>query len=162
MPDPAADRLVINDLLTRFFQAFDDHDWAMLRRCLCDEIFADYSSFRGVPAAMIAADDYVAQRRTALQALRTQHNFLNLRVEPGRPGTAAARCNYIIHRFHPSFDGANGRCFHSYGDYFFEFADAAGGWRISRITQHLLHNDGDKEIHGATRTPDRGDGGGSR
>jgi hypothetical protein len=158
MADPTIDTLAINDLLTRFFQAFDDKNWTMMRDCLCEEVFTDYSSFRQVPPATISAGTYVEQRRSALQALDMQHNFLNLRVESdAAAGTATARCNYIIHRFHPSFDGLNDHYFHSYGHYLFAFARTGGRWRISRITQHLLRNEGNREIHGATRTRDTQD-----
>jgi hypothetical protein len=149
--DPVVHTLAIQDLLTRFFQAFDDKDWPALRACLCDEVFTDYSSFREVRAAMIPADTFVEQRRIALQALDMQHNFLNLRVELDSAAAAAtARCNYIIHRFHPSLDGDD-RYFHSYGHYFFAFVNVTGRWRISRITQSLLRNQGDRQVHGATR-----------
>jgi hypothetical protein len=159
--EESAAKLAINDLLTRFFQAFDDHDWQMMRGCLCDEVYTDYSSFRDVPAATIAGDRYVEQRRTALQALDMQHNFLNLRVDldEENTSTAKARCNYIIHRFHPSFDGNNDHYFHSYGHYFFGLRKIGSGletaeWRISSIVQNLLRNHGNREIHGATRTLD--------
>jgi hypothetical protein len=153
MSDVAAHRLSINDLLARFFQAFDDKNWPMMRDCLCDEVFADYSSFRDEPPSTISADLYVEQRRTALQALNMQHNFLNLRVEVDLAGeSASARCNYIIHRFHPSFDGVNHHYFHSYGHYLFAFVNVGGTWKISRIVQSLVHNHGNREIHGATRT----------
>ena len=154
MSDAATETCSINDLLTRFFQAFDDKNWPMLRECLCDEVFTDYSAFRGVPASTISGDAYVDQRRSALYSLDMQHNFLNLRVEwnaAAESNTAAARCNYIVHRFHPSFDGSNDQYFHSYGHYVFGFAKISGVWRISSIVQHLLRNEGNREIHGATR-----------
>jgi hypothetical protein len=158
----AADRALlthaVSDLLARLFQAFDDKDWPMLRDCLCDDVFADYSSFRGVPPETMAADAYVEQRRTAVHTLDMQHNFSNLRVQPGADATVAtARCNYVIHRFHPSVDGRSGsprpgdQFFHSYGHYVFGLTHAAGAWRISRITQQLLRSHGNREIHGATR-----------
>jgi hypothetical protein len=153
MSNPATHRASINDLLARFFQAFDDKNWPMMRDCLCDDVFTDYSSFRDEPASTISADQYVEQRRLALQALDMQHNFLNLRVElDTAAGSATARCNYVIHRFYPSFDGINDHYFHSYGHYFFAFASRTGTWKISRITQTLLRNHGNREIHGATRT----------
>jgi hypothetical protein len=151
----AAHRAAINDLLTRFFQSFDQGDWALMRSCLSEQVFADYSSFRETPAATLPADDYVEQRRTALRELRMQHNFVNLRVEVESNGkTASARCNYMIYRFHPSYDGLNDHYFHSFGWYAFGFARTAGVWRISHITQHLLRNVGRRELHGATRERD--------
>jgi SnoaL-like protein len=152
MSDPAT-HVLVHDLLARFFQAFDDKNWPALRGCLCDEVFTDYSSFRAMPAVTVRADEYVEQRRMALQGLEMQHNFLNLRVEPDATAAAAtARCNYVIHRFHPSCDGAHDLYFHSYGHYLFALVAVDGTWRISRITQSLLRNQGNREIHGAIQT----------
>jgi len=152
MLDTAHHTLAISAVLARFFQAFDDKNWTMMRECLCDEVFADYSSFRNVPAATISADTYVEQRREALQYLETQHNFLNLRVELDPwTQTAAARCNYVIHRFAATAP-AGDQYFHSYGHYCFTFLAVSGDWKISHIVQHLLRNHGNPDIHGATRS----------
>jgi hypothetical protein len=147
----AYEKLACNDLLCRFFQSFDEKDWIAMRACLCDEVFTDYSSFRDVPAGTVSGDRYVDQRRAALAALDMQHNFLNLAVDVSGE-EAEARCNYIIHRFHPSFDGMNDNFFHSYGHYIFGFRREFGGWRIAQIKQVLLRNHGNREIHGATRS----------
>jgi hypothetical protein len=145
----------INDLLCRFQQSFDDKDWDLMRGCLADRLYTDYSSFRDVPASEIDGDRYVAQRKAALDHLAMQHNFLNLRVIV-EGATARARCNYVIHRFLP--DGGPEDYFHSYGTYQFGFERAAehtnDGWVINHITQSFLKNSGDPEIHGATRTDD--------
>ena len=151
MSDTTATMLAIHDLLARFFQSFDEADWPMLRGCLADEVFSDYSSFRNVPATTLTAEHYVDERRTALHRLAMQHNFQNLRVVVDG-ASAMARCNYAIYRFHPSFDGLDDGYFHSYGHYTFAFVRAGGAWRISRITQTLLRSQGNREIHGATRT----------
>jgi hypothetical protein len=55
-------------------------------------------------------------------------------------------------RYHSSFDGVNDQYFHSYGHYIFACAIVGGAWKIARIVQHLLRNEGNPEIHGATRT----------
>jgi SnoaL-like domain len=152
MSDHITHTLDINDLLTRFFQAFDEKNWPMMRGCLCDEVDTDYSSFRGVPPATISADHYVEQRRSALHTLDMQHNFLNLRVEFAEAtDTATARCNYIVYRFHTAYDGY----YHSQGHYLFGFTVRDGAWKISRIVQHLLRSQGDPEIHGAHNARDR-------
>jgi SnoaL-like domain len=146
---PTSHRFAINDLLTRFFQAFDDKNWSMVRECLCDEVFVDYSSFRDLPPMTVSRDNYVEQRRTSLESLDMQHNFLNLRVEVEPSAErAAARCNYVIHRFQPSFDGINDHYFHSFGHYVLAFANVSGTWRISRIAQNLLRTQGNGDIHG--------------
>jgi SnoaL-like domain len=151
--DSVRHEIAINDLLTRFFRAFDEKDWSTLRDCLCDRVFTDYSSFRGEPASTISGDEYVEQRRVALEELDTEHDFLDLSVESGADAEwATARCDYVVLRFHSSFDGANDQYFHSYGRYRFGCAKIGGAWKIARITQSLLRNEGNREIHGATRT----------
>lgn len=147
------DRDAINDVLCKFFRSFDTRDWTAMRECLCDRIWTDYSSFRDVAPGEISGDRYVAQREAALAALDMQHNFLNLQIEGGG-NTAAAWCNYIIHRFHPEFDGQDDGFFHSYGRYEFGFSRKEGQWAIRRIRQILLRNQGNPEIHGATRRID--------
>src|SRR4249919_2318310 len=125
--------LAINDLLTRFFQAFDDKNWPMMRDCLCDEVVTDYASFRGVPPSTISRNAYVEHRRTALESLDMQHNFFNLRVEMGtKEESAAARCNYLIHRYQSSPDAIVDDYFHSSGHYVFGCVRLDGAWKISR------------------------------
>ncbi|MGB0554906.1 MAG: nuclear transport factor 2 family protein [Alphaproteobacteria bacterium] len=146
-----ADRDALNDLLCRFFRSFDEKDWKAMRSCLADTVWTDYSSFRDVEPEEISGDRYVAQREAALSALDMQHNFLNLRAEID-DASARGWCNYIIHRFHPDFDGRNDAFFHSYGCYEFGFLQVDDEWRISAIRQILLRNHGNLEIHGATRS----------
>jgi hypothetical protein len=146
MSDAASDTLAVHDLLARFFQAFDDHDWSMMRSCLCDELFVIYSSDQKVPASMISAERYVDQRRGALKGFVMQHNFFNLRVELDAAGrSATARCNYVIHRFHPTVDDTRDQYCHSYGHYVFGFVNHSGIWRITRIAQCLLRHEGNRE-----------------
>ncbi|HEY1335897.1 MAG TPA: nuclear transport factor 2 family protein [Bryobacteraceae bacterium] len=141
--------LDINDLLARFFQAYDDKDWQTMQNCLCDEVFADYSSFRDAPAARMSGAQYVEQRRKAFDPLHMQHDFTNLRVELDPDGrSATARCNYAVHRFLPSLDGIEGHC-HAYGRYFFGLANVYGEWRISWIIQNVVHFNGNRDSHGA-------------
>ena len=153
MRDETAERLAINDLICRFFQSFDEKDWTAMRDCLADRVLTDYSSFRAVPPAEIEGERYVEQRRAALSTLAMQHNFLNLRVEIDGDA-AAARCNYIIYRFAPDHDGSGDDFFHSYGHYKLALARRDGRWRIGGITQVLLRNHGNAELHGATRSQD--------
>jgi hypothetical protein len=158
MFDSVIHTLAIHDRLARFFQAFDEKDFAGLRDCLCDEVFTDYALFRGQPPATVTGDRYVADRRAALAMLDMQHNFHNLRVEiEADAGAATARCNFMIYRFHPSNDGADESFFHSCGHYVFGLTRVDGTWRIARIAQHLLRSVGTPAIHAgaAARAPER-------
>jgi len=152
MCDAATHKVAISELLVRFFQAFDEKDWPTMRECLCDEVFADYASSRGAPASTISAGRYVEQRRTSLQTLDMRHRFLNLRMDVEPVGRSAiASCDYVIHRYHPSFESSDNHYFHSYGHYVFAFLNDSGIWRISRITQQVVRSHGHREIQGVTR-----------
>jgi hypothetical protein len=141
-----AERLEIHDLVCRFMQAFDDKDWALLRACLADVVFCDYSSLRGTPPGEEEAAQYVARRQAALSSLRMQHDFSNLRVEVDG-ARARGRCNFVIHRFAPDFNGSAEQFFHTYGHYRFDFTREPSGWRIRGITQVVLQSHGNPALH---------------
>ena len=138
----------VSALICRFQRAFDQQDWTGLRDCLDDEIFVDYSSFRGTEPAHVSADEYVALRQAALSNLVMQHNHSNLTLSLESDDRAAASCNYQIYRFEAHGD----RHFHSWGTYDFELVQRADGWKLCSITQHLLKSDGDPTIHGALKS----------
>jgi len=134
----------VSDLICRFQQAFDRHDWNAMRACLDDDPFVDYSSFRGTEPERISADEYVRLRQQALSNLLMQHNHSNLAVRLHSDERASATCNYQIFRFERHGD----RQFHSFGTYEFGLVLRRSEWRISSITQHLIQNEGDQSIHG--------------
>jgi hypothetical protein len=145
-PERAAGHLLaIHDLIARFFAVFDDKNWAAMRACLCHEVFTDYSSFCEVRPATISAGEYIEQCRMVLDWLDTQHTFHNLQVTIDEiEGTASARCNFVFRRFHRL--DAN-HYFHSYGHYHFDLVNLHGEWKIARLKQDLLRNEGSREIH---------------
>lgn len=144
------ERLEIHDLVCRFMQAFDDKDWVLLRACLTDVVFCDYSSLRGTPPGEEEAEQYVARRQAALNSLHMQHNFSNLRVEVDG-ARARGRCNFVIHRFAPGFTGSPEQFFHTYGHYQLDFTREASGWRIRGITQVVLQSHGNPALHAGAR-----------
>ena len=140
----------LHDLLCRFQQAFDTHDWDLLRQCLTARIYTDYSSLRGTPPAVVPRDEYVALRAAALTPLRMQHNFSNLRITAD--GTAVSgRCNFSIYRFAAASSDHPDEFFHSFGHYVFAFEEEDGVWKIAGITQVLLANQGDLALHAGVR-----------
>ena len=149
-PASLGEWMEIHNLLCSFQQAFDDRDWDLMRESLADRIFTDYSSFRNTPGETLAAEEYIAKRKSALAGLNTQHNFSNLQVEVDGD-RARGRCNYVIHRFHPDFQGEPDKFFHSYGHYLFEFERSSASWKITSITQKLLMNHGNPQLHGGIR-----------
>lgn len=140
----------IQEVLFRFMRAFDNKDWDDLHEYLLDNIRCDYSSFRAEKPAEIARNKYIEKRKADLSLLKTQHNLSNLSIDLNGK-FAVVKCNFVIYRFHPKFEGSKEHYFHSYGQYEFELHEEENGWKISAITQKLLVNDGNPELHGATR-----------
>lgn len=130
-------------------RAFDDKNWDDLYECLVENIRCDYSSFRAEKPGEIARHTYIAKRKTDLSLLKTQHNLSNVSIDINGK-LAEVKCNFAIYRFHPEFNGSKEHYFHSYRQYEFELHEEDNGWKISVITQKLLVNDGNPELHGAT------------
>lgn len=135
----------LSELICRFQQAFDRHDWAAMRACLDDEVFVDYSSFRGKEPSRIPADEFVDQRQRDLGDLVMQHNHSNLVLSSESDDRTSALCNFQIYRFERDGD----RYFHSWGTYEFGFVRSPTGWKVCSIIQHLHRSEGDPSIHGA-------------
>ncbi len=136
----------IQEVLFRFMRAFDNKDWDDLSRCLFEDIHCDYSSFRDERPCQMSQKEYIAQRKQAHSNLKMQHNLSNISVGL-QNDLAEARCNYAIYRFHPEFKGSREHYFHSYGQYFFVLKQDKCNWKIAAITQELLINDGNPELH---------------
>jgi SnoaL-like protein len=146
----ASDYIGIQDVLCRFFLAFDERDWQVMTSCLAPEIFVDYSSSgREQPGTMSAAA-FVQRRRDAVDALAKHHSFSNLLLTKGS-GAAKGRCNYLILRFDREFKGPGEDFYHSCGSYEFSFSKTAGLWKITSITQRALRSWGNTQLHGGSR-----------
>ncbi len=150
----SSDHLNIISSIHEFSRSFDEGDWTTLRRCLAATLATDCSSFRGTPPAQITADDFLALKQAGLAELTTQHLSFNHLVRFS-DGQAQCRWEFAIHRW--PRNPADRRFFHTFGSYtmlFLRADDAPHGWVISSITQHAYRNEGDAELHGATRAKD--------
>jgi hypothetical protein len=147
----ALDHIAINDVLCRFFIAFDERDWAAMENCLATEVFIDYaSSGREQPITMSGAE-FVQRRRNAVDTLAKHHSFSNLLLTKEENGVKG-RCNYLILRFDCDFKGEGEDFYHSCGAYEFLFIKAQGSWKITSITQRALRSWGNRQLHGGTRS----------
>lgn len=142
-------RDAIHDLLCRFFLAFDQRDWLMMRDTLAEEVFVDYaSSGREAPGPMPGAE-FVERRKGAKDSLSKQHSFSNLLLSQEGDGVGG-RCNYLILRFAEGVSGGED-FYHSCGSYEFRFSSTDGTWRIASITQRALRSWGNRDLHGGSR-----------
>ena len=155
LQDPL-DHIAINNLLCRFFLAFDERDWTAMERCLAPEVFIDYaSSGREQPSTMSSAE-FVQRRRNAIDTLSKHHSFSNLLLTKEERGVRG-RCNYMILRFDRAFTGDGDDFYHSCGAYEFLFGKAEGAWKITNITQRALQSWGNRQLHAGTRKSDAQD-----
>jgi hypothetical protein len=148
----ALDHIAINDVLCRFFLAFDERDWTAMEGCLAPEVFIDYaSSGREQPSTMSGAE-FVQRRRDAVDTLSKHHSFSNLLLTKQKDGVRG-RCNYLILRFDHAPTDASEDFYHSCGAYEFLFGKAEGTWKITSITQQALRSWGNRQLHGGSRKP---------
>src|SRR5215216_2791340 len=117
----------------------------MLRTVLADEIYIDYSDFRGDKARLISADEFVNLRIKGLEDLKTQHLSTNHLVEI-EGERAECVSNFLIHRV-----GQGGKLLDTSGHYVHNLRRENNLWIIERIRQNVLWSRGDKQIHGAFR-----------
>ncbi len=140
------DRVDIIDTILRSAYAMDLHDWSLLRSCLDDEVFVDYSALRNQPAQLMSADEFVAKRAKDLSHLKLQHISTN-HLATIEENKAKCTCCFLIHRLEPitcaTFDTA--------GHYAYELVRKKTVWYIKEIIQTVLWNRGDSSIHGALR-----------
>ena len=143
------DRTDIANTIIRFAYALDCQDWVLCRSCFTDEIEADYSDFRGQPAATIKADQFVELRRKGLAGLKTQHLSTNhiITVEGDR---ATCISSMVIHR-----RSNEGEFFDTYGSYTHTLERTPHGWKICQVKQTVLWNKGNPLLHGAHRKTDK-------
>jgi len=143
--DDSAARLAVQQTLSRFMNCFDRKDWNGMAALLADPVHVDYFDLRGDAPRSIAAAEFVAARRVALQTIATQHLISNFDVDVRDP-TADVQASCVIFRR----DGA--KHFTSHAIYAFRLERRADRWAIATIKQTILWNDGDAALHrGAKR-----------
>lgn len=139
--DTLFDQAQIQTLVNRFANSFDLKDWLALEDCLCDSLHTDYSDLRGTPPETIDKQRFVQLRRTALDALATQHVMGNHDITVDGD-TARVTVSCVIFRKNAAGERLNTHCI-----YFFEVRRDDTRWKISAIRQKVLLNDGDTAIH---------------
>lgn len=137
------DRNAIVETICRVADALDARDWTLCRSALASHIWIDYSALRGQPPGWIDADAYVEERRASLSSLQTHHISTNHRVTLDGDH-ASCVSSAMIHR--RTLD-AEPRTFNTHARYTHGLVRMADGWKIDRIVQEVLWNDGDAVIH---------------
>jgi len=133
------DRDHIQNILSRFFNAFDAKNWEALSSMLNDTVKCDYSDLRGV-VELISANEYVQRRIDALTPLKTQHIIANLEIYPTGEMINCYFSMLIYRKRENNF-------FNTHATYHMSLVENNNELKISYIKQTVLWNDGDPSLH---------------
>jgi 3-phenylpropionate/cinnamic acid dioxygenase small subunit len=121
-----ADRIEIDDLLTRYATAVDNKDWELYATCFTPDAFIDYTSAGGVKGAMPEVKKWLAEVMPMFPM--TQHIIVNkIVVIDGDRATARSAV------FNPmGLPDSNGLLLFFEGAYYNDkLVRTPDGWRIS-------------------------------
>jgi 3-phenylpropionate/cinnamic acid dioxygenase small subunit len=122
-----ADRIEINDLLTRYATAVDTKDWALYRTVFTPDAFIDYESAGGVKGTF---DEVLAWMETTMAGFpMTQHLVANVAVQ--LDGDAAT----VRAMFYNPMQMGNGKNFFCGGWYNHQLVRTAEGWRSKQLIE---------------------------
>lgn len=134
------DGIAIKSVISRFMNSFDLKDWAGMAALLHDTLQLDYTDLRGEAPKEVSSAEYVASRKEALESLLTHHLISNFDVTlENNLATVTASC--LIYRKRGE------DVFNSHALYTFGLVSSTGGWKISDITQRILWNEGEPNLH---------------
>jgi hypothetical protein len=133
-------KVEIQETISSFMNSFDLKDWTRMKEVLADMILVDYSDLRGDEIQQISANQYIAMRVELHEKLHLHHLITNFEVDVGgRSATVLASC--LIFRRSGS-EEFNTHALYEFG----LLLDDNENWKINRIKQVVLWNEGDLKI----------------
>ncbi len=133
-------KVEVQEAISSFMNSFDLKDWTRMKEVLADRILVDYSDLRNEDVQEISADEYVGRRVNLHEKLQLHHLITNFEVDVGgRSASVLASC--LI------FRKAGRQYFNTHALYEFGLIlNDAEKWKINRIKQAVLWNDGDLQV----------------
>jgi hypothetical protein len=133
-------KVEIQEVISSFMNSFDLKDWTRMKDVLAETILVDYSDLTGDEIREISAEQYIARRVNLHEKLHIHHLITNFEVDVGgRSATVLASC--LI------FRQSGGQEFNTHALYEFGLLqDDNDNWKINRIKQVVLWNEGDLAI----------------
>ncbi|WGF89967.1 nuclear transport factor 2 family protein [Marinivivus vitaminiproducens] len=139
------DRVQITDVLQRYGQCVDTHDFERLRTCYGDTIEVDHSPTIGMGRMRIPADRWCAMAETFHSQLDGDEHILipqSIVINGDR-----ASCHMLVHASH-FYRQANGSPFQTLvGTYDLDLVKTADGWKICRSIQGVTWSEGNWQFH---------------
>ena len=137
-PQEIADRIEIDDLITRYATAVDTKDWDLYRTVFTDDAVIDYTSAGGIRGSLGEVVEWLSH---ALKLFpMTQHLITNRHVVLDGD-TATGRSYYYNPLGRP--DGKGGMQLLFFGGYYNDrFRRTADGWRIAERVEETAWVEG--------------------
>jgi len=137
-PQDVADRIEIDDLITRYATAVDTKDWDLYRTVFTDDAIIDYTSAGGIRGGLGEVVEWLSH---ALKLFpMTQHLITNRHVVL-EGDTATGRSYYYNPLGRP--DGKGGMQLLFFGGYYSDrFRRTADGWRIAERVEETAWVEG--------------------
>ena len=132
-----ADRIEINDLLTRYAHSVDTKDWALYRTVFTPDAFIDYESAGGVKGDRETVAKWLEETMAGFPM--TQHLVANIDVKLDGD-TAKVRA-----MFYNPMKVANGKNFFCGGWYNHDLTRTPDGWRSTRLYEESAWFDRQEE-----------------
>jgi hypothetical protein len=130
------DESAVRRLLAKFANSIDLKAWDELKECVAESIYTDFSDLQGSSPESLSRLDFVAARRTTLDALKTHHLVGNLEVYINAT-SATARVSAMVFRRQQ-----NGQVFDSHCLFLIGLQSRSGNWEICSIVQRVFWSDG--------------------
>jgi 3-phenylpropionate/cinnamic acid dioxygenase small subunit len=134
-PDEIADRIEIDDLLTRYATAVDTKDWTLYASCFTPDAFIDYTAAGGIKGSLPEVQRWLAEVLPAFPM--TQHLVTNRAVT-----IAGDRATCRSAFFNPMglADGEGGLTLFFDGGYYNDtLVRTAAGWRIAERIEETAY-----------------------
>ena len=126
-PEEIADRIEIDDLLTRYAAAVDTKDWELYRTVFTDDAVIDYTSAGGIRGSLGEVVEWLSH---AMKLFPMTQHFVTNRLVVLDGDTATGRAYYYNPLGRP--DGKGGTQLLFMGGYYHDrFRRTADGWRIA-------------------------------
>lgn len=142
--EQTSDREQITDVVNGVAMSADHRDWTTCRSYFIDEPYIDYSSLSGQPGIKVKAVELIKGWSAFLPKFKfTQHFISNHEV---KIKGSTASCRSYVHAIHNLPYAEGGELWGVYGIYDHELIKTSSGWKVSKMTFHLLHQEGNKDI----------------
>ena len=122
-----ADRIEINDLLTRYAHAVDSKDWVLYRTVFTPDAFIDYESAGGIKGDREEVANWLEQTMAGFPM--TQHLISNIGV------TLEGDTAHVRAMFYNPMGMPTGKNFFCGGWYNHDLVRTAEGWRSRRLIE---------------------------